>query len=278
MNIKRLLSLSRPRFWTYLAGPYVVGYTLAARNLSDFQSATFWYSLFYFLVPANLFLYGINDYFDRHIDRVNPKKKDKETSVSQSESALVINFVLLSLLFVLPLLAYLNRPAISVLLCFLVLSAFYSAPPIRLKTIPFLDSISNMLYILPGILGYVQLLPGQPSLSTILYLACWPAAMHLFSAIPDIESDKKSGIETSATVLGKPMSLLLCLILWLIFAIYATSIDNLFVVSFIYPSIPFYLLYHTEVSIERAYWKFPLLNTMMGGGLVIYLLITKFAV
>lgn len=276
MNIRRIITISRPRFWSYLAGPYLIGYVLVASSVKDFYSFPFLYSVFYFLLPANFFLYGINDYFDRKIDRVNPRKKTHESIVESHESTTVLNFVLISLIFAMPMWAFLNPYALSILFCFLLLGAFYSAPPIRLKTIRFFDSFSNILYILPGLLGYAQLLPDIVSFSNLLYLACWPIAMHLFSAIADIDADKKANIQTTATYLGRTKGLLACLVLWVVFAAYVTSIDDLYVFSFVYPSIPLYLLYHREVKIERLYWKFPMLNTLIGAALFLYLYMSKF--
>lgn len=265
MNIQRVIAMSRPRFWSYLVGSYLIGYTLGSQNVNDFFSFQFLYTFFYFLIPANLFLYGINDYFDRIADRKNPK-----------EMPAVLNFTLISLIFTLPLFAYLNPYSLVVLLCFLLLSAFYSTPPVRFKTMPFFDSASNMLYLLPGILGYAQF--SQPSLSifTILFLSCMPAGIHLLSTTAHIEADRRAGINTSATYLGKTRSLIACLILLLIFAIYATSVNPLFVISFIYPSIPLYLLYHDEVTVESLYLKLPFANALMIALLFGYLYISKF--
>lgn len=276
MSIRRILVMSRPRFWSYLAGPYLIGYTLAANSIDSFFTLPFLYTLFYFLIPANLFLYGINDYFDRDVDRKNPKKTSYESRVTVDEMPAVLNFTLISLIFTLPLFAYMNAYGLAILLCFLLLSAFYSVPPIRFKTMPFFDSASNMLYILPGLLGFAQISPSIVSFSTLVYLSCWPAAMHLFSAIPDIDADRGAKINTSATYFRKTWSLTVCLLLWLIFAVFATSVNPLFVVSFMYPSIPLYLLYHHDVSIESVYRKFPLFNTFIGTILFAYLFITQF--
>jgi hypothetical protein len=55
----------------------------------------------------------------------------------------------------------------------------YSAPPLRFKTTPFLDSLSNGLYILPGVVAYAAIevatqflgSPGdyEDSLATVCY-------------------------------------------------------------------------------------------------------------
>jgi 4-hydroxybenzoate polyprenyltransferase len=75
--IEYLISVSRPRFWFYLAGTYLVGVVYAIDNF-NFGQGWFWLSLIYFLLPANLILYGVNDLSDREIDLVNPKKNGQK--------------------------------------------------------------------------------------------------------------------------------------------------------------------------------------------------------
>ena len=57
-------SISRPRFWLYLGGTYLVGYSAGIQQLTDFSTPIFWLYLLFFLLIANVFLYGINDYAD----------------------------------------------------------------------------------------------------------------------------------------------------------------------------------------------------------------------
>jgi lycopene elongase/hydratase (dihydrobisanhydrobacterioruberin-forming) len=77
MQRSKLIAISRPRFWMYLLGPYLIGYALAV----SFHGTEYPYGLSYiflflllFTLPANLFLYGINDMYDGDTDRENPKK------------------------------------------------------------------------------------------------------------------------------------------------------------------------------------------------------------
>src|SRR5690606_25969523 len=44
--------------------------------------------------------------------------------------------------------------------------------------------------------------------------ALWTMAMHAYSAIPDIDADRKAGVSTIATLLGKSGTLLFCLAAW----------------------------------------------------------------
>ena len=81
-----IISISRPRFWSYLAGRWAVGMVSAANSIYDFQNILFWLGLLFFLWPANFLLYGINDYTDRDTDKFNPKKKDYEKLYEQRQN------------------------------------------------------------------------------------------------------------------------------------------------------------------------------------------------
>src|SRR3989344_1982072 len=91
--------LSRSRFWSYLAGTYIVGLALGGAPFS----LVFLLHLLFFLFPANVFLYGVNDIFDRATDVANPKKK-KEYVVQRKDVSRVFALVLVSFVMVLPLL------------------------------------------------------------------------------------------------------------------------------------------------------------------------------
>ncbi|MFC6725835.1 lycopene elongase, partial [Halobium palmae] len=77
-SVRYLLKLSRPRFWFYLAGPVVVGVAFGARSVSELFTPVALALFAYFLVPANVLLYGVNDVFDADVDEENPKKEERE--------------------------------------------------------------------------------------------------------------------------------------------------------------------------------------------------------
>jgi 4-hydroxybenzoate polyprenyltransferase len=264
------IRLSRPRFWLYLAGTFLVGVAVATQEYSSFLRYDVWLYFLFFLLPANFFLYGINDYFDQETDSINPKKHDKEIVVSGStqRSQLVKMFAVLGILFAAALVVQQNIYAQVVLLIFFLLSFFYSAPPFRFKARPFLDFISNVLYILPGVFGYIYITSYLPNILDICMLALWAWAMHLFSAIPDIKPDKQAGIQTTAVVLGKKHALLLCAFFWALFSIllWIRHPDMLPLggVVVVYPILPLLLIIKKDLSIERVYWLFPYINAAIG--------------
>ena len=78
--IQFLLKVSRPRFWLYVFGPYIVGLAAGAATRDDFVRIENLVFGLYFLLPANLLIYGINDIFDFETDRLNPKKPNTKCS------------------------------------------------------------------------------------------------------------------------------------------------------------------------------------------------------
>ena len=67
-RLSYLVALSRPRFWFYLAGPVVVGVAVAATSVDELFGSTAVALFAYFLLPANVLLYGVNDIFDAEVD------------------------------------------------------------------------------------------------------------------------------------------------------------------------------------------------------------------
>jgi 4-hydroxybenzoate polyprenyltransferase len=168
----------------------------------------------FFLFRPNILIYGINDIFDYETDKDNAKKTEYETLVPPDERATIWRIVLVFNLPFLLLPTQVNQQSVATIAAFLFFSIFYSAPPIRAKTKPILDSAFNVLYILPGIFGYF--LAGGTQLNGALVIAawCWAMAMHAYSAVPDITADRQNGLNTVATYLGFYGTLVVCTLLY----------------------------------------------------------------
>lgn len=264
------LKVSRVRFWLYLGGTYLIGYALGLPT-GDFNSilnVEFFLFLLYFFIPANIFLYGINDYFDYDTDQYNPKKDEKEFRSEKENRKTLQNILTLMIMISLgALLIQKNWIEQLIFIIFLLLSFFYSAPPLRFKSRPFFDFLSNILYGFPAIFGFYQSSGQFPDLLAIVAISAWTGAMHLFSAVPDIEYDKKAKVITSAVFIGKKWSLIICFVLWSIFSLIILSIVEVFPLSLlvlIYPLVPLMLLIKENLDINKIYWYFPSLNGILG--------------
>jgi 4-hydroxybenzoate polyprenyltransferase len=259
---RRLVARSRPRFWLYLAGPVAVGVAYGVPTAGALLSPLAIGLVGYFLFPANGYLYGINDVFDARIDRANPKKDDREIRYRGQDATPWVVVLTAALGLLLTLLAPpIARPY---LLGFLALGAAYSAPPLRFKTRPPLDSLSNGLYVLPGAAAYAALAGGHPPVLVVIGAWLWTMAMHTFSAIPDVEADRRAGIRTTATVLDRSGALIYCGACWLLAATVVAVVDwrggallsayPLLVVAWA----------ASDLSIDRVYWWYPAINTVAG--------------
>ena len=262
------IKVSRIRFWFYIAGPFTVGCIYGAQRFLDLATPEFLFYMFYFLIPANIFLYGVNDYYDYDTDLLNPKKQGKEYFIPQDERRMIRNIITVIAILSLILLPFQkDHTERLIFTAFLFLSYYYSAKPLRFKAVPFIDSASNILYALPGVFAYYQITGRLPPSIIILGAFFHTFAMHLFSAIPDIDFDKQVGIRTTAVILGEKISLILCLTLWTGLAFITLIVGNLTLLSYIpmiYPIMVLYLFIFNKKT-ETVYWFYPYINTGLGG-------------
>ncbi|NYB51966.1 MAG: prenyltransferase [Methanobacteriaceae archaeon] len=279
MNLlKFIFKISRFRFWIYTGGTYVVGYALGFSVFGDFLRPEYYIYLFYFFFPANIFIYGVNDYWDEETDKLNPKKDEKEHRVLSDERKRLLNIIITVAGLSLVLMLFQDNLERIIFAGFLFLSYFYSAPPLRFKDKPFLDFSSNYLYIMPGIFAYYLASHTVPPLIYMLGAFMHISAMHIFSAIPDIEYDRKAGINTTPVFIGMRPSLLLCLIFWMGLSFIVVYLTHFFPISFLvflYPLFPLLLLIKRDLSIDDLYWYLPYVNTALGGLLFTALVVYK---
>jgi len=276
MKIKRLLRISRPRFWIYEIGPYIVGVVAAAGfAIEPWLLLPTLFFLLFFTYPANIYIYGINDIFDYETDKLNPKKVQYESLVMPDEWPKLWRNIIL---FCLPFLVYgffvLEIEALIAFLAFFFFAGFYSAPPIRAKARPFLDSIfSAGHYIATAIFSYLMIsnfLNQQVSwinlsICTIAGM-CWAIAMHAYSAVPDIKADKDAQLETIATKLGKNKTIILCALLYALSGILALQFLGIIsiILSAVYVVFMLKSIKTTEEQLFKIYTYFPRINSLSG--------------
>lgn len=270
------LKISRPRFWSYLAGPMLLGFVASVNTKLELLDGTFLLTLFFFLLPANIILYGVNDLADGDTDQYNPKKKAQEQLLKSSQKKWLIMSILCSL----------GYGAIAwfsfefwlprmLLLGWLLLSLSYSLPPFRFKARAGVDSLSNIMYIFPGLVGFSLYTNHLPPLNFVLAACLWAIAMHLYSAIPDIEADKKASLQTSAIVLGPQGSVLACGALWLASSLLLAMNSWWLALTGLVYLILTLKSYQHLAQIKHIYWWFPYVNTLLGFGYFLVLFLPK---
>lgn len=270
MPFRRPVRLSRPRFWMYVFGPYIVGALVGSPNPRAYFSPLSLAFALFFLFPANLLIYGVNDICDYETDALNLKKRGYEDLVPPDERRALWRSIGIWCLPFAPLLGFVPRACLLALAGFTFFSLFYSAPPIRAKARPVLDSVFNVLYIFPGAFGYF--LCGGHNFSLQLFIAAWAwaMAMHAYSAVPDIDADTGANVPTVATFLGLRGTLVGCWALYLgaaalsFFALGWLSIALALVYSWLMVRS---LRAGTQRGVMAIYRSFPLVNSLAGASL-----------
>lgn len=211
----QLLMASRPFSWINTAFPFAAAYLLAGGGIN----AILIIGTLFFLFPYNLVMYGVNDVYDYDSDIRNPRKGGVEGALvpRQYHQRLMRWIAALSLPW-LVVLSFLAPLLATIWLLILMIDVIgYSAPPLRLKERPVLDSISSSLHFVgPAI--YALLITGFESAYWYGLAAffLWGMASHAFGAIQDIEPDRDAGLSSIATVFGSRLTSLLCVALFLL--------------------------------------------------------------
>lgn len=207
--MRQVLAASRPFSWINTAYPFAAGYLLATEGRVDL---TFVIGTLFFLIPYNLLMYGVNDVFDYASDLRNPRKGGIEGALADPAVARVVHRRILwaSALSVLPFLGYLlavgSLAAGLTLLLVVFLVVAYSAPVLRFKERPVLDSATSAMHFV-GPLLYALVLVGADLGSrsvwpVLVAFVLWGMASHAFGAVQDVRADREGGIGSVATVLG----------------------------------------------------------------------------
>lgn len=218
-QLRWLFKVSRPRFWAYLFGPFLIGVAAFGQQELSRHAVLLACMGIYFTFPANLLVYGINDIHDYETDKQNPKKKQYEALVKPSDhqflygAMAISNVPFITMFLIIPSAPFVAKAS---LVLFLFFGLGYSMPPIRAKARPFIDTLFNSLYVFPALVSYGIVANSWPPLAVFVAATAWCMAMHAYSAIPDIIADKKAHIGTVATVLGAYGTLIFCGICYIV--------------------------------------------------------------
>ncbi len=208
-GVRDVVAASRPFSWINTAFPFAAGYLLATDGRFDVALVV---GTLYFLVPYNLLMYGVNDVFDYASDLRNPRKGGIEGALADPATARVTHRLILvacvvtnvPFLVVLVLLGGAAANLVLALVVFLVVA--YSAPRLRFKERPFLDSFTSAMHFV-GPLLYALVLVDAPLGARTVWpvlaaFVAWGMASHAFGAVQDVRADREGGIASVATVIG----------------------------------------------------------------------------
>lgn len=287
MNLSRVIRISRPRFWIYELWPYMIGILAALLMWQDLHMMETWVSLdittilishvlvlvwfaLYFLIPANIWIYGINDIYDYETDKLNPKKLEwYEALVTPDEQKSLRKWIIWTTVpFAWVVLVYADNPELIIsFLGFLFFSGMYSAKPIRAKAKPIIDMIfSAGHYVMTAVFAWTLIAPlSNINWWYIIAGMCWCMAMHLYSAVPDIVADRDAWLSTTAMLTWERGGLVLCMVFYSLAAI--LSYPALWVVSIALWVVYLVMMIRTWVSlrdISQIYRYFPWINMVSG--------------
>ncbi len=274
MNFLKIIKISRPRFWLYEFGMYIVGVAASGGFIQHLHNPLIYIYGFFFLVPANILIYGVNDVYDYETDKKNPRKTDYESLIppEQHKTVLLYAFVVCIPFIITGI--FLSFKTEFSLLLFLFFAIFYSAPPIRAKSKPVLDSIfSASHYVVTAIFGFY--ISGGHDLvpAAVIAALLWAVAMHAYSAVPDIYYDLAVDIHTIATFFKKSRTIFICTALYITSAYvsfqFFPQVSYLLVIPYII--LMMRSLSADEKKLATLYTYFPPLNALVG--MIIFFLI-----
>ena len=206
-----LVKISRPLGWIAAPLAFLIGLFYSGARLSPLSVL----QILLLSFPYCILLYGINDIYDYKSDILNPRKKSINLDpkyhfivkrVSSIAALLLITGSLLTL----------NVSNILSTISLLFFSYYYSAPPLRFKERPPLDSFSNgVLFLIVFSIGWsfgrgVFDIPAK-----IYFVSGCVMGIHSFSTVMDYTIDKEVGDKTFAVIFGKRMASVFALVLFI---------------------------------------------------------------
>jgi 4-hydroxybenzoate polyprenyltransferase len=204
-----LIQVSRPGLWSTTA----MFYLMPLGQANFFHSATLWLGLFFVLFPLGLLLYGANDIVDAETDLLNPRKgtflfgsrgaREQLASLKWQLAAVQIPFLVAFYVLIGPRILWWYATL-------LLAVGLYNAPRFGWKGRPPFDVLIQASYLLVFVLSsWLNKLPQLPW-QTFLFGALFAMHSHVFGEVMDIEPDRMSGRQTTATLIGRvPAKLLI---------------------------------------------------------------------
>ena len=271
-----LLLSSRPLSWINTAFPFGFAYFASTREID----AKLVLGFFFFLIPYNFLMYGINDVFDYESDLRNPRKGGVEGALLPPELHRV-TVVLSSVLvvpFLVPLISWGTIESTGILALALFTVVAYSAKGFRLKEMPFVDSLTSSLhFLLPALFGWV-LAGGSFSplvITTALSFLFWGMASHAFGAVQDVGADREAGVASIATVIGARGTVRLAVVLYLVAAAlmlqtpWPLPLIALGALGYLAALVPFWSITDETASKANKGWKWFLALNFIAGAVVV---------
>src|SRR6202158_1776222 len=201
-GLQFLIQVSRPGLWSTTA----MFYLMPLGHADFLHSGRLWLGLFLVLFPLGMLLYGVNDIVDAEGDLLNPRKGTflfGSRGAREQLTALRWQIAVVQLPF-LAAFYFLVGPRILLWYAPLLLAVgLYNAPRFGWKGRPPFDVLIQasylLVFVLSSWLNHAPQLPWQ----TFLFGALFAMHSHVFGEVMDIEPDRLSGRQTTATLIGR---------------------------------------------------------------------------
>lgn len=277
--LRQAFVASRPVSWINTAFPFGAAMLLTTGEIDWLLVVGF----IYYLVPYNLAMYGINDVFDYESDINNPRKGGIEGGLMppRLHRPMLWLVVCANVPFLIVLVAA-GSPAAWVAIAVSTFAVIaYSAPGLRFKERPILDSItSSTHFVSPAVVG-LTLAGATFDSALVLLLAAfflWGMAAHAFGAVQDIVPDREAGIGSIATVFGARATVRLAIALWALAGVFMLltpwpgPLAAIVAVPYIVNAAPWWRVSDADAAAtNRAWRRFIWLN--YGSGFVVTLIL-----
>ena len=278
--IRALFLTSRPLSWVNTAYPFAAAYIVTTGRVD----AALVVGTFFFLIPYNLAMYGINDVFDYESDLRNPRKGGVEGALLEPRWHRLTLWLsgILSLPFVVALVLLGSWPSWIVLAVSLFAVVAYSAKGLRFKERPVLDSItSSTHFVSPAVYGLAlagaEFAPGVLAVLGAYFL--WGCASHAFGAVQDVLADREAGIGSIATIFGGRATVRIAAVLYvlagvlLLFAPWPAPLAAILALPYLLNVLPWWSVRDEDVeSANRGWRRFLWLNFVAGFGVTMLLI------
>ena len=275
---------SRPVSWVNTAFPFFAAYLFVSEQID----ITLILGTFFFFVPYNFLMYGINDVFDYESDLRNPRKGGIEGALLDPKyHALTIwasvGFAAVFVVYLL-LVGSLEANLWLGFTHFAVLA--YSVPGLRFKERPFLDSFTSAVHFVgPMVYGLVlagSAITDPKVIEVLIAFMSWGMASHAFGAVQDVRADREAGIKSVATQIGARNTVRFAFALYILAALVVMTIGwhgvvaSLAVVPYLVIISPY--LNITDADCERANggWKRFIWLNFAAGALISLVVINYF--
>jgi 4-hydroxybenzoate polyprenyltransferase len=277
--VAKLFVASRPISWVNTAFPFGAAYFFSTGEIDW----VFWLGSFFFLIPYNLLMYGVNDVFDYESDLRNPRKGGIEGALLDPKYhrlTLVLAFGIATPFALVLSTVNLNATFWLWLTLFAVVA--YSLKGLRFKEIPFLDSLTSAWHFVGPMLVGLAMANAEIETFHLIGIAAfmlWGMASHAFGAVQDVRADREAKISSIATALGARLTTRIAFGVYVVAGLLALSLPDRFAFAAL-AAIPYLFVVGRELDItdencERANrgWRVFIWLNFFAGAVICSLLI-----